>query len=332
MGHALITKDENGHYTLRKREDIDRDLGGNPPSIVTDDDYKRLQDVVALLNGEAPKPDPKRYGTDEAYTKEYNKKKADLESSAASRQNEIERLIPPYEAGENSKERTVFSFYLDKDEPIQAMSDKDWQTARDRVWTLVEAEAKERGWSAEKIAHYQEQFQGSWEEMMLTSLRFNNVRSPEAIKALLDGDRAKFRAEIEFRSNLKTSTNEDVRRGLARRRRDEADKAAPRASFTEAERKHWAALEAEHWAYRREFADLYGLGTPHRVQPGEALDSIAKRHGCTVDELKDLNGLNDLTEKVGKPIFIPTDAYRKEKAARKETAAGLSPEGTSCWR
>jgi hypothetical protein len=27
--------------------------------------------------------------------------------------------------------------------------------------------------------------------MMLASLRFNNVRSPEAIKALLDGDRAR---------------------------------------------------------------------------------------------------------------------------------------------
>jgi hypothetical protein len=55
----------------------------------------------------------------------------------------------------NSKERNVFSFYLDKNkdkdkERIQAMSDKDWQTARDRVWTLVEAEAKERGWSARK--------------------------------------------------------------------------------------------------------------------------------------------------------------------------------------
>jgi LysM repeat protein/GH24 family phage-related lysozyme (muramidase) len=326
-GHALITKDENGHYTLRKREDIDRDLGGtgNPSSIVTDDDYKRLQDVEGLLNGKAPKPDPKKYGADEAYTKEYNKKKADLESSAASRQTEIEKLIPPYAKQDETPDKNKFKFIL-KDDRIQAMSDKDWQTARDRVWTLVEAEAKRRGWSDAKIDSYKKEFQGSWEEMMLTSLRFNNVRSPEAIKALLDGDRAKFRAEIEFRSNKETENNEDVRRGLAKRRRDEAEKAAPLKSLGEAERKLWAALVAEHWAYRKRFADLYGLGSPHSVRPGETLDSIAKKHGCTVDELKDLNDIKDLKEKVGKRIFIPTDAYRKEKAARQETAAGLSPE------
>jgi LysM repeat protein len=326
---VLIT--EAWYYTLRKREDIDKDLGGNPPSIVTDDDYKRLQDVENILNGKMPKKDTDKYAKDEEYRKWYDDRKKKVETDRKERPGVAQELIPPYEAGENSKERNVFSFYLDKDkdkdkERIQAMSDKDWQTARDRVWTLVEAEAKRRGWSDAKIAHYQEQFQGSWEEMMLTSLRFNNVRSPEAIKALLDGDRAKFRAEIEFRSNLKISTNEDVRRGLAKRRRDEAEKAAPLKSLGEAEQKLWAALVAEYWAYRKEFADLYGLGVPHVVQKGETLDSIAKKHGCTVDELKDLNGIDDLTKKVGKTIFIPTDAYRTEKAARQETAAGPSPE------
>ncbi len=250
MGHALITKDKNGHYALCKREDIDRDLGGtgNPPSIVTDDDYKRLQDVEKILNGEMPKKDPARYGTDKAYKAWYDETE-ELVKDKSKRPGIAQELIPPYTAGENSKERNVFSFYLDKNKDndrIQAMSDEDWRTARDRVWTLVEAEAKRRGWSAEEIARYRERFQGSWEGMMLASLRFNNVRSPEAIKALLDGDRAKLRAEIEFRSNLKTDENEDVRRGLARRRRDEADKAAPLAEFTEAEKKHWAALEAEH--------------------------------------------------------------------------------------
>ncbi len=246
VGHALITKDKNGHYTLRKRKDIDRDLGGNPPSIVTDDDYKRLQDVEALLNGKMPEKDTDRYVKDEEYRKWYDDRKKRVETDRKERPGIAQELIPPYKAGENSKERNVFSFYLDKADRIQALSRKAWNEHRDKVWALVEAEARSHGWSDAEIARYKKAFEGSWEEMMLTSLRFNNVRSPEAVKALLDGDRAKFRAEIEFRSNLKTEDNEEFRDGLARRRRDEAEKAAPLAAFTEAEKKRWSALVAEH--------------------------------------------------------------------------------------
>jgi len=61
------------------------------------------------------------------------------------------------------------------------------------------------------------------------------------------------------------------------------------------------------------------------VRSGETLDSIAKKARCTVEELKDLNDLDDLTGEVGKKIFIPTDAYRQEKAERDKVTA-LSPE------
>ncbi len=230
-GVALAVTNKAGTYVLRDRNDIGTMISGDSskPYAFSEQEWKLLEDVTETLNDNSLK------------TKEVVAK--------------AQALIPPYNYSKESKADNKFNFELTP-ERIKATAIEQFGEHRKLAMTDVRKEARELGWSEAKIKDYVEKLQSSDQGIVLTSLRYGGFKSPDAIKALLTGDRPAFRDEILYDSNNGGSRN----LGLAIRRQKEADMATgDPANWSEEEQKKWREIENGENAMKnhREFREIF---------------------------------------------------------------------------
>ncbi|MBI3446603.1 MAG: hypothetical protein HY055_14895 [Magnetospirillum sp.] len=241
-GVALAVRNGSGSYTLRDLGTIGGEISGDPakPYRFTPTETKLLNDTVGKLN------DPK------------------LDPDAQKR--EAKALIPEYKPGTESADKNKFGFTL-SDERITKQAETAWAEHRERAFDTVRQQADKRGWSKEETDSYIESLKGSSQEVALTSMAFNAVRAPKATGAMLDNDPATMRKEILYNSNA------DESRGIANRRRAEADLATGSPSnWSEADQRKWQGVEnspsakAYRKAYPNAFSDKTSSLTPEEAE------------------------------------------------------------------
>jgi len=239
-GIALATKGADGVFRLNDPAEIGRQISGDPnnPYKFTPAEQKLLEDTVAKLN------DP-TIGDDKA------------RAAAA------QKLIPPLDLGKEAATGQVvaannkFGFTLGQDRMKDLTLGKLPQYTKSAMDDVKKA-AIERGMTEQQAQAYVDRLRGSKEEAALTSLYYNGVQSPAAIKAILNGDRVRLRQEILYRSN--PASNSSSQGGIADRRKAEADLATGDPStWTPEEKARWAAIEnsPEAQAYRAKFPNTF---------------------------------------------------------------------------
>lgn len=276
-GYALATKGLDGRYRLRSWEEIGRAIDPEHPYVFSNSEKRILEEAVGYLNGEMPPDDSERYVNDPTAKEKDDREKEHLKNDSAFRVKRAKELIPPATEKE-TPEMNRFGFTLTEARARDLISEI-WPDYRKAVYRELRRQARARGWSEKKIDEYiGKYFQNSDMELALTSLLFNGVYSPNAIGAVLDGDRTRVREEILYLSNLERGDNKDVRKGLANRRRDEADLATGDPSgWSEDEQKAWRAIEgkARHKSYREEFPGAFGKRPIGRALSPEARRMLA---------------------------------------------------------
>jgi LysM repeat protein/GH24 family phage-related lysozyme (muramidase) len=168
-------------------------------------------------------------------------------------------------------------------------------------------------------------FANSHERQALVSLRYNNVKSPKAIAALLNGNRAEAYLEIAYRSNGSKEA------GFVKRRMTEAaDVLGDPKTWSPDQKRQWNDVftrnRAEIAAYEKQFGANIpptGFFSHHvkqaghtlpagsdvrriSVHPGETLGGIAKREGVSVQDLMKANNItNPKNLKSGSTLSLP---------------------------
>lgn len=262
-GYALAVKGGDGTYRLRNWDEIGAKISGDPqhPYAFSAAEKQRLEDVVGVLNGHMPPLDLGQYHHDDVYRKKYDQDKEAISRLPAARAALAQEIIPPG----TTDEPNYFGFKLPKSRSRE-LTEEVWPEYRGRVLNQVRTAAAARGWSREETEDYiAKHFLGSDLELALTSLLYNGVSSPAAIGAMLDGDLARLREEILYRSN--PLSNGDSQEGISKRRRAEADLATGDPStWTPEQQKAWKAIEAN--PERREYRERFPEATTSKRQIG----------------------------------------------------------------
>jgi len=154
-------------------------------------------------------------------------------------------------------------------------------------------------------------FANSHEFLSLVSQRYNNVRSPKAIAALLNGNRAEAYLEIAYRSNGSKEA------GFVKRRMEEAaDVLGDSKAWTPDQKRQWNDVFTRNRAEIETYEKQFGANIPQTgffshhvkqaghtlpagsdvrrvsVHPGETLGGIAKREGVSVQDLMKANNIS----------------------------------------
>ncbi|WP_068492468.1 hypothetical protein [Paramagnetospirillum marisnigri] len=233
-GVALAVRNGSGRFILRDLSAIGGEISGDltKPYRFAPAETKLLNDTVGKLNDPKLDPDAKK--------------------------REAQKLIPEYRPGAETADKNKFGFSL-SDERIAKQAETAWSEHRERAFDTVRQQADKRGWSKEQTDAYIESLKGTRQEIALTSMAFNGVPAPKATGAMLDNDPATMRKEILYDSNA------DESRGIATRRRAEADLATGSPSgWKPEEQAKWKAVEnsTEAKAYRKAYPKAFEQGQP----------------------------------------------------------------------
>lgn len=287
-GFALSHRLKDGTYRLMDRKDIDAAISKatGKPYALSDAEYERLQNANIHLN--AGQPD------------------------------KAKGVIPGVSTDpdvRNDPKLNHFGFTI-PDDGQRRLIEGPMLEAQARAWNEFAGRAKARGWTEADINDFEQTFGRSDEMLALASLKYNmgDAKMPRTLDAVLDGDRVEAFDQIAFH------TNKDGSPGIANRRQVEGElMLGDRDGLDPADR---ARVEAIEEARARPAPDAGQI----RVEAGDTLSALARRHGTTVEAIAKANGIADPNAiQAGRMLTLPPAAEGGASGANSGPEPSPSP-------